>query len=116
MIKPFLFALLGFPSILCLGMAGMVLRIYKPFLTIYEYSYKPAATPSVEIDYDQAKTEPAPARVTIIGPAGYGMDLTQAQNTNIGFVIAGVKTGDKSTFTRSVITMTGTITFANPAN
>jgi hypothetical protein len=70
----------------------------------------------VEIDYDQAKTEPAPAKVTIIVPAGYGMDLTQAQNTNIGFVIAGVKTGDNSIFAGSVITLTGPITVANPAD
>ncbi len=114
--KSFRFALLAVASVIALGLAGTALALYKPFLTIYEYSYKPAATPSVEIDYDQAKTEPAPARVTIIVPAGYGMDLTQAQNTNIGFVIAGVKTADNSIFAGSVITLTGPITVANPAD
>ena len=114
--KSLRFALLAVASVIALGLAGTALALYKPFLTIYEYSYKPAATPSVEIDYDQAKTEPAPAKVTIIVPAGYGMDLTQAQNTNIGFVIAGVKTGDNSIFAGSVITLTGPITVANPAD
>src|SRR2546430_2956662 len=96
--KSFRFALLVVASVIALGLTGWALALYKPFLTIYEYSYKPAATPSVEIDYDQAKTEPAPAKVTIIVPADYALDLTQAENTNLGFVIGSVKTGESSTF------------------
>jgi hypothetical protein len=109
------FALLAAASVVALGLAGTALALYKPYLTIYQYSYKPAATPSVEIDYDQAKTEPAPAKVTIIVPAGYGVDLTQAQGTNVGDVFARVQTGQSSTFAGAVIPLSGPITVANPA-
>ena len=110
------FALLAVASVIALGLTGTAMALYKPFLTIYEYSYKPAATPSVEIDYDQAKTEPAPAKVTIIVPADYGIDLTQAQNTTIGFVIAAVKTGENSPFAGATIQLTGPIIVGNPSD
>jgi hypothetical protein len=110
------FALLAVASVIALGLAGTAMALYKPYLTIYEYSYKPAATPPVEVDYDQAKTEPAPAKVTIIVPAGYGMDLTQAQNTNIGRVVAQVQTGASSPFAGAVIPLGGPITVAKPSD
>lgn len=111
------FALLAVASVIALGLAGTAMALYKPYLTIYEYSYKPAATPSVEVDYDQAPSEPAPARVTIIVPAGYGMDLTQAPATDIGLVIANVKTGDNSPFAGAVLkNLGGPITVANPSD
>src|SRR2546421_1019615 len=114
--KSLRFALLGAGGVAPLAVTGTALAIYKPYGTIYQYSYKPAASPSVEIDYDQAQTEPAPSRITIIVPAGYGFDLTQAQGANIGFVIGQIKTAADSSFAGAVIPLSGPITVAKPSD
>jgi hypothetical protein len=111
------FALLAAASVMALALAGTALAAYRPYLTIYEYSYKLAASPSVEIDYEQKATEPAPARAVFVVPAGYAVDLTQSPGTTIGFVIANIKTGASSTFAGAVLrNLTGPITVVNPGD
>lgn len=108
-------ALLAVAAVVALAFAGTALA-YKPFLTIFEYSYKPAVTPSVEIDYDQAATDPAPAKVTIIVPAGYGFQVTNPAGTTIGAVFAKVATGQNSPFAGAPITLAGPIQAVTPAS
>jgi hypothetical protein len=114
MTKSVRFALLAAAGVSALALAGTALA-YKPFLSIYEYSYRPAATPSVEIDYDQGKTgvDPAPAKVTIIVPAGYTMALTQPAGTTIGRVVGTIQS---ESLAGAQVPVAGAIVTDNPAN
>jgi hypothetical protein len=80
----------------CVTFAGVAfaapaLAAYNPSLTIEQSSYKPGARITADTFIFAPKDDDATAKLTIVGPAGYGVNLSQAPGTKIGTVAAVVK-------------------------
>src|SRR5881396_1817278 len=83
-----LLACAGFAA---LAFAAPALAAYNPSLTIEQSSYKLGAGITADTFIFAPKDDDPTAKLTIVAPAGYGVNLSQAAGTKIGNVVAIVK-------------------------
>jgi hypothetical protein len=80
----------------CAGFLGIAsaapaLAAYNPSLTIEQSSYKLGAGITADTFIFAPKDDDPTAKLTIVAPAGYGVNLSQPAGTKIGNVVAIVK-------------------------
>ena len=83
-----LLACAGFAA---LAFAAPALAAYNPSLTIEQSSYKLGAAITADTFIFADQNDDPTAKLTIVAPAGYGVNLSQPAGTKIGKVVAIVK-------------------------
>ena len=106
-------ALLVCASFVGLAFAGPALATYKPSLTVEQSSYKLGAPFTADLFIAAAESDDPSAKLTIVSPAGYGVNLSQAPGAKVGSAVVIAKI---AALGNVPFPLTGDVVVGNPAD
>jgi hypothetical protein len=106
-------ALLACAGLVGLAFAAPALAVYQPYLRIEQSSYKLGARTTADILVVGRQNDDPSAKLTVLAPSAYGVNLSQAPGTKIGRAIALV---EATQLANSLIPLSGDIVVGNPAD
>jgi hypothetical protein len=102
----------------CAGFLGIAfaapaLAAYNPSLTIEQSSYKLGAAITADVFVFAPQDDDPGAKLTIVAPAGYGVNLSQAPGTKLGRAVAVIKA---NALAGALLGLSGDVVVGNPTD
>jgi hypothetical protein len=96
-----------------LAFAGPALASYTPSVTIEQTSYKLGAATTADVFVFAPENDDPSAKLTLVSPAGYGVNLSQAPGTKLGSAVAIVRA---NALAGAHIALAGNVLMGNPSD